>query len=246
MRCAWSLASSRRQDGTDGKPQSSEPWSAVRRSPRGQPAPTRGPPTRCRRLPTIFPTQSVALNPCHPERSPIHSQANGSTESKDPCDLKCTRERGVFHWRQKTARSYAYDLAIGVLRLRDCFAKRSSHSAQDDSFSARDDTPDLIEGSRCSGSLPAGVAVGAAAIPCVIFVDVVRSPLIKWFRQAASRLQHEAIARNPRQDRRVGHLVPVAETQSRDGRVAQLAEHSTLNRQVEGSIPSAPTIFRQY
>jgi hypothetical protein len=27
------------------------------------------------------------------------------------------------------------------------------------------------------------------------------------------------------------------------GRVAQLAEHSALNRQVEGSIPSAPTIF---
>ncbi len=26
------------------------------------------------------------------------------------------------------------------------------------------------------------------------------------------------------------------------GRVAQLAEHSTLNRQVEGSIPSASTI----
>jgi hypothetical protein len=47
-----------------------------------------------------------------------------------------------------------------------------------------------------------------------------------WFRQAASRLQHEAIARNPRQDRRV----PGAETQSRDGRVAQLAEQLTLNQ----------------
>ena len=28
-----------------------------------------------------------------------------------------------------------------------------------------------------------------------------------------------------------------------DGRVAQLAEHSALNRQVEGSIPSASTIY---
>ena len=28
------------------------------------------------------------------------------------------------------------------------------------------------------------------------------------------------------------------------GRVAQLAEHSALNRQVEGSIPSASTILR--
>ncbi len=32
---------------------------------------------------------------------------------------------------------------------------------------------------------------------------------------------------------------PRSQTQ---GRVAQLAEHSALNRQVEGSIPSAPTI----
>ena len=30
---------------------------------------------------------------------------------------------------------------------------------------------------------------------------------------------------------------------STQGRVAQLAEHSALNRQVEGSIPSAPTIY---
>jgi hypothetical protein len=29
------------------------------------------------------------------------------------------------------------------------------------------------------------------------------------------------------------------------GRVAQLAEHSALNRQVEGSIPSASTIYQQ-
>jgi hypothetical protein len=30
-----------------------------------------------------------------------------------------------------------------------------------------------------------------------------------------------------------------------NGRVAQLAEHSALNRQVVGSIPTASTIFRQ-
>ena len=69
-------------------------------------------------------------------------------------------------------------------------------------------------------------AVGASAIACVIFVRRICSQLIQWFRQAASRLQHEAIARNPRQDRRV----PGAETQSRDGRVAQLAEQLTLNQ----------------
>ena len=50
--------------------------------------------------------------------------------------------------------------------------------------------------------------------------------LIQWFRQAASRLRHEAIARNPRQDRRD----PRAETQSSIGRVAQLAEQLTLNQ----------------
>jgi hypothetical protein len=46
------------------------------------------------------------------------------------------------------------------------------------------------------------------------------------FRQAASRLQHEAIARNSRPDQRV----PGAEIQSRYGRVAQLAEQLTLNQ----------------
>ena len=35
---------------------------------------------------------------------------------------------------------------------------------------------------------------------------------------------------------------PLGPRQPYRGRVAQLAEHSTLNRQVEGSIPSASTI----
>ena len=39
---------------------------------------------------------------------------------------------------------------------------------------------------------------------------------------------------------------PLPEDSNNLGRVAQLAEHSTLNRQVEGSIPSASTIlFKQ-
>ena len=36
-------------------------------------------------------------------------------------------------------------------------------------------------------------------------------------------------------------LVPFAAPLEKSGRVAQLAEHSALNRQVEGSIPSAST-----
>ena len=70
---------------------------------------------------------------CHPERSSVHSLANGQTESKDPYELKFTRDRGDF--AREHARTPAppdFDSAIGVLRLRDCFAKRSSHSAQDD------------------------------------------------------------------------------------------------------------------
>jgi hypothetical protein len=39
------------------------------------------------------------------------------------------------------------------------------------------------------------------------------------------------------------HRHPLPEESNNTGRVAQLAEHSTLNRQVEGSIPSASTIF---
>ncbi len=44
----------------------------------------------------------------------------------------------------------------------------------------------------------------------------------------------------------LAHFVPLsaaasATEQSTKGRVAQLAEHSALNRQVVGSIPTAPT-----
>jgi hypothetical protein len=40
---------------------------------------------------------------------------------------------------------------------------------------------------------------------------------------------------------RVAHLSPPHGACNTSGRVAQLAEHSALNRQVEGSIPSAST-----
>ena len=43
----------------------------------------------------------------------------------------------------------------------------------------------------------------AAAIPCVNIRLGIRNQLIEWFRQAAARLPHVAIARNPRRDRRV-------------------------------------------
>ncbi len=49
-------------------------------------------------------------------------------ESKDP--YRCTRVE--ISGEPKTP-ARTFHPAIGVLRLRDCFAKRSSHSAQDDS-----------------------------------------------------------------------------------------------------------------
>ena len=41
----------------------------------------------------------------------------------------------------------------------------------------------------------------------------------------------------------IARKVPSRRDFSQTGRVAQLAEHSALNRQVEGSIPSASTIM---
>ena len=40
--------------------------------------------------------------------------------------------RSCPHEPLNTPRDHIFNPAIGVLRLRDCFAKRSSHSAQDD------------------------------------------------------------------------------------------------------------------
>ena len=40
-------------------------------------------------------------------------------------------------------------------------------------------------------------------------------------------------------------VLPLVGQPTLRGRVAQLAEHSTLNRQVEGSIPSASTNFQR-
>ena len=40
-------------------------------------------------------------------------------------------------------------------------------------------------------------------------------------------------------------IFPLQGVLTPSGRVAQLAEHSALNRQVEGSIPSASTIYQQ-
>jgi hypothetical protein len=53
-------------------------------------------------------------------------------ESKGLYELTFTCEREVFEEAEKCPRAPAFALVIGVLRVRNCFAKRSSHSAQED------------------------------------------------------------------------------------------------------------------
>ena len=69
---------------------------------------------------------------CHPERSLSIRFANGQAESKDPYELNSLVAEISYGAPVKRPRTTDFDPAIGVLRLRDCFAKRSSHSAQDD------------------------------------------------------------------------------------------------------------------
>ena len=69
----------------------------------------------------------------HPERSSA-SRSEDATQSKDPFQLsKCAvsdRSQESFAPHHLNA---DVEKLIGVLRLRGCFAPRSSHSAQDDS-----------------------------------------------------------------------------------------------------------------
>ena len=62
--------------------------------------------------------------------------------------------------------------------------------------------------------------------------------------QVVLSLKSRVIAANARYNG--SHRHPLPEDSNKPGRVAQLAEHSTLNRQVEGSIPSASTTSKPH
>jgi len=67
---------------------------------------------------------------------PVHSLANGLAESKEPCLHDDVRTE-VFRGRRsgmRTPNNARLRFAIGVLRLRRCFAERSRVSAQDDTL----------------------------------------------------------------------------------------------------------------
>src|SRR5580765_5743212 len=77
---------------------------------------------------------------CHPERSENVREADVLAESKDPDEVDLLRgasgnsPRALYGSGRTPCNVADNTCRVGVLRLRSCFASRTSYSAQDDSL----------------------------------------------------------------------------------------------------------------